>query len=55
MPMLLKDAIEEVKGLRFLVDRLDIRSAWAKRMVYTLPYLRTGEEIEAELKRMGKI
>ena len=54
MPMLLKDAIEEVKGLRFLVDRLDIRSAWAKRMLYTLPYLRTGEEIEAELKRVDR-
>ena len=47
--MLLKDAIEEVNGLRYMVDRLEIQSGVARRLIHDMPYLNTGEEIRREL------
>ena len=47
--MLLKNAIEEINGLRFVMERLELQSGLAKRVLYTLPYLHLPEEIAREL------
>lgn len=50
--MLLKHAIEEINGLRFMIDKLDIQSSWAKRVLLESPYLHSAEEINAELDKV---
>lgn len=50
--MLLKNAIEEINGLRFMIDKLDIQSSWAKRILLDSPYLHSAEEINTELNKV---
>ncbi|MDR2414026.1 MAG: DNA mismatch repair protein MutS [Odoribacteraceae bacterium] len=50
--MTLKEAIEEIDGLRYAVDRLKIQSGAGRRLLLDSPYLTTGEEIHAELDRV---
>lgn len=47
--MFLRNAIEEVNGLRFMIDKLEIQSGLAKRILYALPYHHSPEEIKREL------
>ena len=47
--MFLRSAIEEINGFRFMIDKLEIQSGLAKRILNTLPYLRTPEAIAQEL------
>ena len=49
--MFLRGAIEEVNGFRYMIDKLEIQSGLAKRVLNTLPYLHTREEIIAELDK----
>ena len=49
--MTLTTAIEEIKGLRFMTDNLELQSGWAKRMLHASPYLHTAEEINRELEK----
>ena len=49
--MLLRSAIEEVNGFRYMIDKLEIQSGLAKRILNTLPYLHTEEEIIAKLDK----
>lgn len=45
----LRSAIEEINGFRFMIDKLEIQSSLAKRVLNTLPYLHTPEAIAQEL------
>ena len=47
----LRSAIEEIKGFRFMIDKLEIQSGLAKRILNTLPYLHTPEAIAQELDK----
>ncbi len=49
--MLLRSAIEEVNGFRYMIDQLEIQSGLAKRVLNTQPYLHTKEEIVAKLDK----
>ena len=49
--MFLRSAIEEINGFRFMIDKLEIQSGLAKRILNTLPYLRTPEAIAQELDK----
>ena len=49
--MFLRSAIEEINGFRFMIDKLEIQSGLAKRVLNTLPYLRTAEAIAQELDK----
>ncbi len=53
--MELRKVIEEIPGFRFLLDRLEIQSALAKRVARTLPYLHSAEEIRRELDRVEEL
>ena len=50
--MLLRKAIEEISGLRYVIDKLEIQSGLAKRILYDSPYLVSKEEIEAKLDKV---
>ena len=49
--MFLRSAIEEINGFRFMIDKLEIQSGLAKRILNTLPYLYTPETIAQELDK----
>lgn len=49
--MFLRGAIEEINGFRYMIEKLEIQSGLAKRVLNTLPYLHTPEAIAAELER----
>lgn len=49
--MFLRSAIEEVNGFRYMIDKLEIQSGLAKRILNTMPYLHTREDIIAELNK----
>ena len=49
--MFLRSAIEEINGFRFMIDKLEIQSGLAKRILNTLPYLHTPETIAQELDK----
>ena len=49
--MFLRSAIEEINGFRFMIDKLEIQSGLAKRILNTLPYLHTPEAIAQELDK----
>lgn len=50
--MLLRTAIKEINGLRFMIDNLDIQSGLAKRMLYEIPYMTDEKQIENELHKI---
>ena len=47
----LRSAIEEINGFRFMIDKLEIQSGLAKRILNTLPYLHSPETIAQELDK----
>ena len=49
--MFLRSAIEEINGFRFMIDKLEIQSGLAKRILNTLPYLHSPETIAQELDK----
>ena len=53
--MTLTTATEEIKGLRFIIDKLEIQSGWAKRMLFATPYLRLEKEIRKELDKVEQM
>lgn len=42
---LVRNAIEEVNGFRFMIDQLEIQSGLAKRVLYATPYQQIPDEI----------
>ncbi|MDR0543972.1 MAG: hypothetical protein LBG30_01290, partial [Odoribacteraceae bacterium] len=50
----LKDAIEEISGLRHAIDRVQTLSGAGRRALLDSPYL-TGEEIQRELDRVESL
>lgn len=52
---LLRNAIEEVNGFRFMIDQLEIQSGLAKRVLYATPYQQHPEEIISELNRVERM
>ncbi len=53
--MELKSVIEEVGGFRFILDDLKTGSALARRMVGSMRYLHSAEDIRAELERVERM
>lgn len=49
--MFLRGAIEEINGFRYMIEKLEIQSGLAKRILNTLPYLHTPEAIAAEIDK----
>lgn len=47
--MTIKQAIEEISGLRFIIDSLNILSSAGRRHLYSLPFLTRTSEIETAL------
>jgi DNA mismatch repair ATPase MutS len=53
--MLLKQAIEEIGGLRHVIDRLETRSGAARRVLLDTPWMTSGEEIRRELDLVERL
>lgn len=53
--MLLKTAIGEVNGLRYMVDRLEIQSSLAKRVLLSSEFMVSTQAIETELSLVEKM
>lgn len=51
--MMLKNAITEIDGLRFMTERLDVRSPLGRRALAELRYLGSPEKINAELDKVA--
>ncbi|WP_070807471.1 MutS-related protein [Gabonibacter massiliensis] len=52
---LVRNAIEEVNGFRFMIDQLEIQSGLAKRVLYATPYQQIPDEIINELNRVEQM
>ena len=50
--MQLKNAIENIEGLRYMIDLLNIKSSLARRILFDLPYLSNSEKIKSELEKI---
>lgn len=50
--MFLRSVIEEVNGFRYMIDKLEIQSGLAKRVLNTMRYLHSEEEIDKELNKI---
>lgn len=53
--MILREAIQQIKGFRYMTEQLNIRSAAGRKFLYELPWLNTKREIEAELTRIAEV
>ncbi len=53
--MLLKTAISEVSGLRYMVDKLDIQSSLAKRVLLSTEFMGSSQAIETELSLVERM
>lgn len=53
--MYLKEAIEKVAGLRYVIDRLEIHSGLGKSFLLDIPWLEDAQEITRELERVEKM
>ncbi|HML84900.1 MAG TPA: hypothetical protein PKE52_07060, partial [Bacteroidales bacterium] len=47
--MLLRKAIEEIPGLRYVTDQIDLLTAAGRRAFYALPFLQDAESISQQL------
>lgn len=50
--MLLKEAIQEIRGLRYMTDRLEIQSGLARRVLYVTPYIGKPSAIQEILDKV---
>ena len=53
--MILREAIRQVRGFRYMIEQLDICSAVGRRVLYDLPWLDSKSRLEAEFERIQKI
>ncbi len=53
--MLLKTAIGEINGLRYMVDKLEIQSSLAKRVLLASEFITQPQAIETELTRVEQM
>lgn len=53
--MILREAIRQVRGFRYMIEQLDICSAVGRRVLYNLPWLSSKPRLEAEFERVRKI
>jgi dsDNA-specific endonuclease/ATPase MutS2 len=51
--MLLKNALKEISGLRFMIGKLAIQSSAARHKLYNTAYKHDGNEIAAELDKIA--
>ena len=49
--MILREAIRQVRGFRYMIEQLDICSAVGRRVLYDLPWLDSKSRLEAEFER----
>lgn len=52
--MRLKEAIQESRGLRYITEQLNVRSALGRRLLYALPWLHERGAVERELSRISE-
>ena len=50
--MILREAIRQVRGFRYMIEQLDICSAVGRRVLYDLPWLDSKSRLEAEFERI---
>ena len=53
--MIVREAIQEVRGFRYMVEHLDLRSGLGRRVFYDQPWMTDSREIEEELGRVEKV
>lgn len=53
--MIIREAIQQVKGFRYVVEQLEICSSLGRRVLYEMPWLNTAEEIQTELSRIEDV
>lgn len=53
--MIVKEAIQQVKGFRYMTEQLNICSSLGRRSLYEMCWLNTEEKIGAELKRVSEV
>lgn len=53
--MTVRDAIQQVKGFRYMTEQLNLCSSLGRRILYEMCWLNTEEEIAAELERVTEI
>ena len=52
--MIVRKAIQEIRGFRYMAEHLDIRSGLGQKVFYDLSWYGSREEIEGELERVSK-
>ncbi len=50
--MILREAIKEIRGLRYMVDKLNIQSGLGRQVLLDTPYIKEGAKIMAELEHI---
>lgn len=53
--MILREAIQNVRGLRYMTEQLNIRSALGRRYLYALPWLKEAACVQLELERCSEM
>ncbi len=53
--MIIREAIQQFKGFRYIVEQLDICSSLGRRVLYEMPWLNSMEEIGREFNRIGEV
>lgn len=53
--MILREAIRQHKGFRYMTEQLDIRSGLGRRCLYEMPWLARDEEIAAALGQITEV
>lgn len=53
--MIVREAIQQVKGFRYMTEQLNICSSLGRRSLYEMCWLNTEEEIGAELERVTEV
>ena len=50
-----RNAIEEISGLRYMADKLELASGLGRRVLYGMPFMVSAGEVAAELDRVGRM
>ncbi|MDR2057497.1 MAG: DNA mismatch repair protein MutS [Dysgonamonadaceae bacterium] len=50
--MLLKNALQKIEGLRFIIDKLDVQSGLTRRLLFDMPSMNQPDQIISEWNQM---
>lgn len=53
--MRIRESIQQIKGFRYVMEQLNVRSSLGRRTLYELCWLNTEEEVKTELDRIAEV